>query len=176
MDRPIHRSRLAVVVGLTLVSTGMCMETLAAQPFVTSAKATHKGEKFEIIGKDEKSGRMVFFSQSKAIDQETRGKGLYNGSSRTSSAHWDLTNGYGTGTGFSRTEKAGGSILVEWTGVCYPANGPDSKTTPHCSGGWFVVPGSASGPFTGLTGGGTWTGSVTADGSFTEEWTGLMEQ
>ncbi|MBX9964507.1 MAG: hypothetical protein K2Y35_15720 [Burkholderiales bacterium] len=152
------------------------MEVLAAQPFLISAKATHKGEKFEIIGKDEKSGRMVFFSQSKAIDQETRGKGLYNGSSRTSSAHWDLTNGYGIGTGFSRIEKAGGSVLVEWTGVCYPVAGSDNKSTPYCSGGWFVVPGSGSGPFAGLSGGGTWTGSVAADGGFNEEWSGLMEQ
>lgn len=176
MKAPRQQSHLAIVMSLTVVSAGFNAPAFAASSFVTNAKAVHKGEKFEILSKDEKSGRMVFFSQSKAIDQETRGKGLYNGSSRTSSAHWDLTNGYGAGRGFSRTEKAGGSVLVEWTGVCYPATGADGRSAPYCSGGWFVVPGSGSGPFAGLGGGGTWTGSVAADSGFNEEWTGLMEQ
>ncbi|MBK8019741.1 MAG: hypothetical protein IPK20_25665 [Betaproteobacteria bacterium] len=150
--------------------------SLAGQTFPMTVTAVHKPEKFEQIGKDEKNGRLTFFSLSKAVDRELRGKGLWADSSRTATAYWDMAGGYGTGRGFSRTEKSGGSVLVEWNGVCYPAGEAGGKPVTHCSGGWFVVPGSGSGPFSGLAGGGTWTGTGTADGGFLEEWSGLMEQ
>jgi hypothetical protein len=169
-------SRRIVAVGMGLMLIGSVNSALAGQPYPIVVKATHKGEKFEVINNDERTGRMVFFSQSKATDRETRGKGLYNDSARTTTAHWDLVNGYGTGSGFSKTEKGGGSVLAQWNGVCYPVNGADGKAVPHCSGGWFIVTGSGSGPFSGLKGGGSWTGAVTPDGGFDEEWMGLLEQ
>jgi len=67
-------------------------------------------------------------------------------------------------------------VLVEWTGVCYPVGQADGKPQGYCSGGWFVVPGSGTGPFAGIAGGGVWTGVSNPDGTFAEEWNGMLEQ
>ena len=166
----------ALIGTLACIAIGWLEPAVAQQSFPVHGKGIHKGEKFEPMGKDEKSGRIVFYSQSRVTDRELQGNGVFNAGVRIPQAHWDLTNGYGTGRGFSRVEKAGGSVLLEWTGVCYTVNGADGKNIPHCSGGWFVVPGSGTGPYAGLDGGGTWTGSVTADGGFDEDWIGMIRQ
>ncbi len=168
-----HPAALALVLAGSL---GMAGTACAGQAFTVAVKAIHKGEKFEMIHNDERTGRMVFFSQSRAVDRETKGKGLWNDSLRTATAHWDMTNGTGTGRGFARTEKGGGVVFVEWTGTCYGTGIVDGKPVTYCSGGWFVVPGSGTGPFAGLKGGGTWTGTNNAEGNFAEEWAGVMEQ
>jgi hypothetical protein len=143
----------------------------AGEPFITTAKAVHKPQKFEVIFEDKSAGRLVFFSQSTTNDQEIQGKGLWTGSSRIARAYWDTTKGYGSGKGSVVVDNQGSNLTVEWTGSCYAVG-----DQPYCSGGWYAVPGSGTGKFAGVTGGGTWRGKPTSDGGFDEEWTGLLEQ
>jgi hypothetical protein len=179
MEKPMrthHPFLSSVLVSTAAALAFVALPAHAGQPYQISVKAIHKNEKFEVIGKDEKTGRLVFFGQSRAVDKEVRGKGLWNDSVRVATSRWDMLNGYGTGQGFARTEKGGGAVLVEWTGVCYPVGQADGKPLSYCSGGWFVVPGSGTGPFAGIAGGGVWTGTSNADGTFSEEWNGMLEQ
>jgi hypothetical protein len=164
-------SLLICLAAPLLPATGICETTEVV------ASAVHKGEKFEPLRNDEKSGRLVFFSQSRANDRETRGKGLFDGTNRTTTAYWDMTNGLGAGNGFSRQENGGDSVVIQWTGVCYPIAGSDGKAVPHCSGGWYAVPGTGTGRYASVkSAGGTWTGRMMPDGNFHEEWRGLIEQ
>lgn len=164
-----------IVAALSFLATAP-IAVHAGETFTMSVRAVHKNDKFELLAKDERTGRMSFFSTSKAVDREVKGRGLWNDSTRGTTAHWDMMNGIGFGHGFAKTEKGGGTVLVEWTGICYPVGGTEAKPTTYCSGGHFVVPGSGTGPFAGLKGGGTWTGTGGVDGNFVEEWAGVYEQ
>jgi len=158
---------LTAVVWMGLASTAV----VAGEPFVTTAKAVHKPGKFEVILEDKATGRLVYYSEGSTNDKEIQGKGLWTGSSRIARGHWDLTNGAGTGHGSVEVENAGSKLKGEWVGICYMVG-----DKPRCSGGWNVVPGSGTGRFAGLTGGGTWQGSPIPEGGFDEEWTGLLRQ
>ncbi|MCC7547811.1 MAG: hypothetical protein IT532_08595 [Burkholderiales bacterium] len=164
-----QRSIASLAVGAALALSALAAH--AAEPFVTTARAVHKPAKFEVILEDKAAGRLVYYSESTTNDKEVQGRGLWTGSSRIARGHWDLTHGAGTGRGSVSVDNAGSTLNVEWAGICYMVG-----DKPRCSGGWNAVPGSGTGKFAGLTGGGTWQGSPNAEGNFDEEWTGLLQQ
>jgi hypothetical protein len=92
------------------------------------------------------------------------------------SGYWDLTQGRGRGNGFAQAEKGGDAYMLEWDGTCYPVSGTDGKPVTRCGGGWYFVPGSGTGRYANIGGGGTWRGVVLPSGDFEEEGNGFLEQ
>ena len=67
-----HTAALALVLAGSL---GMAGTACAGQAFTVAAKAIHKGEKFEMIHNDERTGRMVFFPRAALSIGKRREKG-----------------------------------------------------------------------------------------------------
>lgn len=50
--------------------------------------------------------------------------------------------------------------------MCSTIPDKDGKPSTYCAAGWTVIPGSGTGRFANLAGGGNWTGVVLPDGAF----------
>ena len=90
----------------------------------------------------------------------------FDGTERTVQANWDSQGGVGIGSGFSTWVKGDASTSLQWNGVCSTVPNKDNKPSTSCAGGWAFIPGSGTGAFASLAGGGSWTGAVLPDGSF----------
>jgi hypothetical protein len=79
-------------------------------------------------------------------------------------------------SGYDLDEKDGDSYKLEWAGECFSLSGPEGKPVGYCAGGAFVTPGSGTGRFAGLSGGGTWRGHALPNGDFEVEENLVLEK
>ena len=166
-----YTPRTALGASLLLVCSWGHAETMTA-----TYQAIHKGDKFEVIMNDESSGRMVFYSTTRATQKQLQGTILFDGATGGSSGFWEASKGISQGKGTVKYEKTGDVYQTEWNGVCFPQPGADGKPVPHCYGGWYLVPSVATGRFAGLKGGGSWKAKMLPSGEFEEEWIGNFER
>jgi hypothetical protein len=150
----------------------------AAAGEVTQVAMTkvNKGDKFEVVLDDKNSGRFVFFTTWHAIWKQTKGGSLIDGVNNTGSGVGQLTSGQGVVSGFDLNEKGGDTYKVGWTCVSYTRAGPEGKPVGHCDGGWYIVPGSGTGRFAGMIGGGTFEAYALPSGEFHVETSGTVEK
>jgi hypothetical protein len=154
-----------------------CAGTIAvAEPTSISMTKNNKNDKFEVVLDDKNAGRLIFFVAYHGTWKQTKGGTLIDGGNNKGSGYADLTNGRGHISGADIEEKDGDSYKSEWAGQCYPANGPDGKVIGHCAGSWFVVPGSGTGRFANISGGGYWHGHDIPGELFKVESTGTVEK
>jgi len=170
-----------VNVGTLVVSALACTLSIvsgaqAGEPVVVAASKINHGDKFEVVLDDKNTGRMVYYFSFHAVNNASKGGDLVDGSKNTGGGWADMTNGRGHLSGFDVNEKDGDSYKAGWAGECYPVTGKDGKPVPHCDGGWSVVPGSGTGRYAGLSGGGQWHGVALPDGTFSVEWGGTVEK
>jgi len=147
----------------------------AAEQFVVVWTKNNIGDKAEVIVDDKGTGRFANFFSFHAVQKQTNGS-AYDGIVNKGSGTCDLVQGRGHCSGFDVNEKDGDMWRAGWAGECYPLTGKDGKPVVHCAGGFSIVPGSGTGRFAGLSGGGTWKGHALENGEFFVEATGTFEK
>jgi len=169
-------ARGVILCGLVVTIGFAACKSYGAEVIPIAGKAIQKTEKMDVLYTDAVTGRLIYILSNRGMDQETTGSGLFQGSARTNRATWDLVNGVGTGQGISRVETAAGDAYVaEFNGVCMPILTDDGKSVPRCYGGWVLLPGSGTGHFVNVQAGGSWTGTVQANGDFEVVWSGHLQ-
>ena len=163
-------------LGSALAYTILPITTIAGEPINWTLTKVNKPDKFELLFEDKKSGRTVAFLTFNAITKQTKGGTLMDGLKNSGTGYVDQTQGRGHFHGFDVFEKEGDIWRDEWSGECYMVSGPDSKPVQHCAGGWSVIPGSGTGRFAGLSGGGTFVAHALPSGEFEVEATGNAEK
>jgi hypothetical protein len=148
---------------------------LAEQVPVAAVKV-NKGDKFELVLDDKAAGRMVYYFSFHAVNKGIKGGDWVEGRKNVGAGWGDLTQGRGHVHGFDVNGEGADVWKAGWAGECYPVNGSDGKPVPHCAGGWSVVPGSGTGKFAGVSGGGTWKGHALPSGDFEVTWDGVLEK
>jgi hypothetical protein len=137
----------------------------------------NKTDKFEVMLDDKATGRMAFFTAFHATTKaKGGGGGLFDGVNNKGQLTCVLVQGRGQCSGFDINEKDGDTYRVEWAGTCYILTGSDGKPVGYCAGGGYAVPGSGTGRYTGLSGGGAWWGHALPDGDFEVEWVDVWEK
>jgi hypothetical protein len=137
---------------------------------------TNKTDKLEVMLDEKSSGRFAFFTAFHATFKQTKGGSLFDGVNNKGQGTGVLVNGNGPVSGFDINEKDGDTYKVEWAGECYSVSGPDGKPVGYCSGGGYVVPGSGTGRFAGLSGGTIWWGHGLPNGDFEVEGRDILEK
>ena len=168
---------LRIIFALALATAALATAHALAKDLVSIAgKGIAKQEKFDVIYENKTSGHMISFTQNQAKTHEIKGDGLFDALSKTCSATWDLINGIGSVEGYCNSEKNDAKLAAKWNGMCHSAAGSAKKPVLRCGGGWTFVPGSGTGRFAGVVGGGTWTGGFLPSGDFEEEWSGIYRK
>jgi len=109
--------------------------------------------------------RFAYRSVGKGVARAA-GDAVFDGAERTIRANWDIQGGVGVGNGFFTIVKDSDSASGQWNGMCSSVPNKDGKPRTYCAGGWAFIPNSGSGSFTTLSGGGSWTGTISQDGDF----------
>ena len=157
------------------ILTFFCTAHVAvAESTTVSMTKSNKNDKFEVVLDDKNAGRLIFFVAYHATWKQTKGGNLINGVNNKGSGYADLTNGRGHISGADIEEKDGDSYKSEWGGECYPVVDSDGKSIGHCAGAWFVVPGSGTGRFANISGGGYWHGHEAGE-EFKVESSGILQ-
>jgi len=156
----------AHAAGATLLAALLCTipGAMAAGPVAVKGKAADKAVSMEPIYQNHANGRFVFTSTNRGVVRSD--DSLFDGAERQVRAQWDLTQGSGMGHGFITMTKGGDSWSSQWNGTCTTLLGEGGKPQTQCAGGWISIPGSGSGRYAGLTGGGSWSGDVLPNGDF----------
>ena len=161
------------VTAACVTSAGMAL----AERIEDRGTKINKTDKFEVMLDDKATGRMAFFFAFHATSKaKGGGGGLFDGINNKGQGTCVLTQGRGPCSGFDINEKDGDTFRVEWAGECYLLSGPDGKPVGHCAGGGYAVPGSGTGRFAGLSGGGPFWGHALPDGDFEVEWADVWEK
>ena len=129
----------------------------------------NKNDQYEVMLDDKSTGRMAFFLAYRGTYKQTKGGDLFDGVNEKGQGTGILLQGNGTISGFNVDEKEGDSFRSEWSGECFSLKGPDGKPIGQCAGGVYVVPGTGTGRFAGLSGGGTFRGHALPNGDFAVE-------
>jgi len=129
----------------------------------------NKTDKYEVLLEDKSSERLAFFIAFHGTYQQTKGGNLFDGVNNKGQGNGVLFQGSGPVSGFDVDEKDGDIYKLEWSGQCFLLSGPDGKPVGYCAGGGHVVPGSGTGRFAGLSGGGYWYGHGLPNGDFEVE-------
>lgn len=167
--------RSSTYTGALLVMIG-CGAPVAAETMSATYRALHKGDKFDVTLNDESTGRMIFYSTSRATQLHVQGSSIFDGAVGGSSGWWEAVKGVSRGQGSVKYVKDGDTYQTEWNGVCFPVTAADGKGVPHCFGGFVMVPGTGTGRFAGMKGGGGWVARMLPSGEFEEEWKGVFER
>ena len=137
----------------------------------------NKNDKVEVMLDDKATGRMAFFLAYHAITKaKGGGGGLFDGMTNKGQGTCVLTQGRGPCSGFESSEKDGDIFRFEWSGQCYTLTGPEGKPIAYCAGGSYAVPGSGTGRFAGISGGGSWWAHERPDGDLEVEWAYVWEK
>ena len=166
---------------LRIVSTFLGLSILAASALAgekmeVRLSKTNKTDKFEVMLDDKSAGRFSFFMAFHGTYKQTRGGSLFEGVNNTGQGTGVLFQGNGPVSGFDVDEKDGDSYKLEWAGECFSLSGSDGKPVGYCAGGAFVAPGSGTGRFAGLSGGGNWRGHSLPNGDFDVEENLVLEK
>lgn len=145
---------------------------LSAEPSKGVMRYTDRLEQLEMTPGSTPAGRMIYSASLRGTQRNASGQTA----ERRIRANWDLTQGNGLGYGTTVVTKDGNSITSQWTGACTTLQGKDNKPFIYCAGGWVIVPGSGTGQFAGMTGGGSWWGTPNAEGGLDGESEGFTQQ
>ena len=159
-----------------IAMTTMMGAATAGEKIETHWTKVNKSDKFEVMLDEKSSGRFAFFMAFHATYKQTKGGNLFDGVNNKGQGTAVLVNGNGPVSGFDINEKDGDTYKTEWSGDCYTLTGADGKPVGYCSGGGYVVPGSGTGRFAGLLGGGVWWGHGLPNGDFQVEGMDFMEK
>lgn len=168
-----HTNLVAAI--LAVVTAIMTTSLSAAEPTKVTLRYLDRLETMEMMPGSSPAGRMIYSALIRGTSKETRGTGLFDASERVVRANWDLTHGSGLGSGTNIVSKGGDTITVQWSGACTTLMGKDSKPLIHCGGGWVFVPGSGTGRYAGVIGGGSWWGAPNAQGALEGEAEGYFQ-
>ena len=171
----VHKRKLLCIPGFIAMTTVMGAAT-AAERIESHWTKVNKTDKFEVMLDEKSSGRFAFFFTYHATFKSIKPGGFFDGVNNKGQGTASLVNGNGPVSGFDISEKDGDTYKSEWSGECYSVTGPDGKPIGYCSGGGFIVPGSGTGRFAGLSGGGVWWGHALPDGDFQVEGVDFMEK
>jgi hypothetical protein len=163
---------VSTLLGLTIVAGG----ALAGDKMEVRLNKINKTDKFEVMLDDKSAGRFSFFMAFHGTYKQTRGGILFEGVNNKGQGTGVLFQGNGPVSGYDIDEKEGDTYKLEWTGECFSLSGPDGKPVGYCAGGAFVAPGSGTGRFAGLTGGGNWRGHSLPNGDFDVEENLVLEK
>lgn len=163
---------VSTLLGLTIVAGG----ALAGDKMEVRLNKINKTDKFEVMLDDKSAGRFSFFMAFHGTYKQTRGGTLFEGVNNKGQGTGVLFQGNGPVSGYDIDEKEGDTYRLEWIGECFSLSGPDGKPVGYCAGGAFVAPGSGTGRFAGLTGGGNWRGHSLPNGDFDVEENLVLEK
>lgn len=152
-----------LMIGILVTSA---VPAMAGEPVKMVARYADRMDKMEVLPGSQPTGRMVYSALVRGSTKETQGDGLFDGAERVTRANWDLTQGTGFGSGTLYITKDGDTLASQWTGACTTMPGKDGKPFTYCAGGWSFIPGSGTGRFAGVIGGGSWWGKPNPDGGF----------
>jgi hypothetical protein len=160
------------IVGLSNLNA-----TAGEQVNFTAVKTNHS-EKFEPLFEDKQSGRMAAMLAYSATLKQTSGGDLMDGMKNTGTGYIETTNGRGHAHGWDVLEKGGDLVKWEWAGECYmiPNESDGGKPVQQCAGGWSVVPGSGTGRYANLSGGGSWKAQATPQGEYDVQDAGYLSK
>jgi len=170
-----NKLELLCIPGFIAMTTAVGA-AVAAEKIETHWSKVNKTDKFEVMLDEKSSGRFAFFVAFHATFKQTKGGSLFDGMNNKGQGTAVFVNGNGPISGFDINEKDGDTYKVEWNGECYSLSGPDGKPVGYCSGGAFVVPGSGTGRFAGLSGGSVWWGHGLPDGDFQVQGIDFLEK
>jgi len=149
---------------------------LAGEKMEVRLTKVNKTDKFEVMLDDKSTGRMAFYFAYHGTYKQEKGGALFDGMNNKGQGSGGMFQGNGPVSGFDVNEKEGDTYRVEWSGVCFSLSGPDGKPVGYCAGGGFVVPGSGTGRFAGLSGGGNFRGHALPNGDFEVEENSVLEK
>jgi hypothetical protein len=143
----------------------------------TGVKTNHM-EKFEPLFEDKQSGRLAAMFVYSATIKTTNGSNLMDGAKNTGTGYTEQTNGRGHMHGWDIIEKGGDLVRLEWAGECYmiPNEADGGKPVQQCDGGWSVIPGSGTGGYANLSGGGSWKAQATPKGEYDVQDAGYLSK
>ena len=163
---------VSTLLGLALVAGS----AVAGDKMEVRLSKVNKNDKFEVMLDDKSAGRFTFFMAFHGTYKQMRGGNLFEGVVNKGQGNGVFFQGNGPVSGFDINEKDGDSYKSEWTGECFSLTGADGKPVGYCAGGAFVAPGSGTGRFAGLTGGGNWRGHSLPNGDFDVEENLVLEK
>ena len=170
-----HKLKLLCIPSFIAMTTAMGA-AIAGERMEAHWTKVNKTDKLEVMLDEKSSGRFAFFTAFHATYKQTKGGSLFDGVNNKGQGTGVLVNGNGPVSGFDINEKDGDTFKVEWAGECYSVSGPDGKPVGYCSGGGYVVPGSGTGRFAGLSGGTIWWGHGLPNGDFEVEGRDIFEK
>ena len=163
---------VSTLFGMTIV-TG---NALAGDKMEVRLSKINKTDKFEVMLDDKSAGRFAFFIAFHGTYKQTKGGDLFEGVNNKGQGTAALFQGNGPVSGYDIDEKDGDIYKLEWSGECFSLSGPDGKPVGYCAGGAFIAPGSGTGRFAGLSGGGNWRGHSLPNGDFDVEENLVLEK
>ena len=165
LTRKIQLPSALVLCGMT-IAVG---SALAGEKMEIVRNKVNKNDQYEVMLNDKSVGRLAFFIAYHGTYKQTKGGDLFDGVNEKGQGTAVLLQGNGPISGFNLNEKEGDTFRSEWSGECFSLSGPDGKPAGYCAGGVFVVPGTGTGRFAGLSGGGNFRGHALPNGDYAVE-------